>query len=67
MRQLAEWSRSMRISGRNGFAEGAEALAESPSAFERWCDNQIMETIRPQLYNSFSHGTAGSLCARPSE
>ena len=36
------------------YGDGALALAESASAFERWCDNQIMETIRPQLYNSFS-------------
>ena len=39
-----------------GYAEGAEALAESPSAFERWCDNMIIQTIRPQKYNSFSVG-----------
>ena len=38
------------------YGDGALALAESASAFERWCDNQIMETIRPQLYNSFSLG-----------
>lgn len=38
------------------YAKGAEALAESPSAFERWCDNQIIETIRPQLSNPFSAG-----------
>lgn len=38
------------------YAEGAAALEESPSAFERWCDNRMMETIRPQKYNSFSAG-----------
>ncbi len=38
------------------YAEGAKALSESPSAFERWCDNQIIETIRPQKYNPFSVG-----------
>ena len=38
------------------YAEGAAALAESPSAFERWCDNRIIESIRPQKYNSFSVG-----------
>lgn len=38
------------------YAGGAEALAESPSAFERWCDNRIIETIRPQIYNPFSIG-----------
>ena len=38
------------------YAGGAEALAESPSAFERWCDNRIIETIRPQKYNAFTIG-----------
>ena len=33
-----------------------EGTADFLSAFERWCDNQIIETIRPQLYNSFSLG-----------
>lgn len=38
------------------YAGGAEALAESASAFERWCDNRMMETMKPQKYNSFSAG-----------
>lgn len=38
------------------YAKGAQALAESASAFERWCDNQMIETIRPQLYNPFTIG-----------
>jgi V/A-type H+-transporting ATPase subunit C len=38
------------------YAEGARALEESPSAFERWCDNRMMETIKPQKYNAFSVG-----------
>ncbi len=38
------------------YAAGAEALKESPSAFERWCDNRIIEAIRPQKYNPFSVG-----------
>ena len=38
------------------YAEGAEALAESPSAFERWCDNHIIQTISPQKYNAFTIG-----------
>ena len=25
-------------------------------AFERWCDNRIIEAIRPQKYNSFTIG-----------
>lgn len=40
----------------SGYAEGAEALRESPSAFERWCDNRIIQTIKPQKYNAFSVG-----------
>ena len=38
------------------YAEGAQALKESPSAFERWCDNQVIRTIQPQKYNPFSVG-----------
>lgn len=38
------------------YAEGAEALADSPSAFERWCDNRIIQTISPQKYKAFTIG-----------
>jgi ATP synthase, subunit C len=38
------------------YAGGAAALSDSSSAFERWCDNRIIETIRPQKYNSFTIG-----------
>ena len=38
------------------YGDGALALAESASAFERWCDNQIMETIRTVLI-SFSRAS----------
>lgn len=38
------------------YAEGAQALAESASAFERWCDNRIIQTISPQKYNAFTIG-----------
>ncbi|HBA62475.1 MAG TPA: V-type ATP synthase subunit C [Lachnospiraceae bacterium] len=38
------------------YAGGAEALKESPSAFECWCDNRIIETIRPQIHNPFTVG-----------
>ncbi len=40
----------------NGYAEAAEALKDSPSAFERWCDNRIIQTIKPQKSNPFSVG-----------
>ncbi len=50
------------------YAGGAEALASGSSAFERWCDNQIIETIRPQKYNSFSVGPlAAYILARLNE
>lgn len=38
------------------YAEGAQALRESASAFERFCDNRIIKTIKPQKYNAFSIG-----------
>lgn len=38
------------------YAQGGEALKESASAFERWCDNRIIETISPQKYNAFTIG-----------
>ncbi len=38
----------------HGFREGAEALRKSPSAFERWCDNRLIRTIKPQKANSVS-------------
>lgn len=38
------------------YAGGAAALAESASAFERWCDNRMIEIIRPQKYKAFSIG-----------
>ena len=39
-----------------GFAEAAEALKESPSAFEKWCDNRTIEAIKPQHYAISSVG-----------
>lgn len=38
------------------YQEAAEAMKESNSAFERWCDNRMIYTIQPQKYNSFSVG-----------
>lgn len=36
------------------YAGAASALKESVSAFERWCDNLLIEQIRPQKYNPFT-------------
>ncbi len=38
------------------YHEAVQALKESPSAFERWCDDLLIENIRPQKYNPFSIG-----------
>lgn len=38
------------------YAQGAEALKNSTSAFECWCDNQMIKTIRPQIYKPFGIG-----------
>lgn len=38
------------------YAGGAEALSQSMSAFERWCDNRIIQTISPQKYKAFTIG-----------
>lgn len=36
------------------YAGAVEALKVSMAAFERWCDNVLIELIRPQRYNYFS-------------
>lgn len=36
------------------YLQAVEAIKESPSSFERWCDNMIIGHIKPQKYNSFS-------------
>lgn len=38
------------------YADGVEALDHSPSAFERWCDNKMIQTIQPEKYNPFGIG-----------
>ena len=38
------------------YAGGAEALKKSPSAFECWCDNQVIALIQPQISNPFTIG-----------
>ena len=39
-----------------GYGEAVEAIKESPSAFERWCDDRMIETIQVQKYNPFTIG-----------
>ena len=38
------------------YAGGAEAMKESMSAFERWCDNRVIQSIQPQKYKAFTIG-----------
>ena len=36
------------------YSDAVDQLKESLSAFERWCDNRVMEHIKPQRYNPFT-------------
>ena len=50
------------------YQDGAQELRESPSAFERWCDNLLIRRIRPQLRNPFGIGPlAAYILARDNE
>lgn len=50
------------------YADAVPALQESPSAFERWCDDLIIRDIRPQQYNPFTIGPlAAYILARENE
>lgn len=39
-----------------GFGEAVKALEKSKSVFECWCDNKMIEDLKPQKYNSFTIG-----------
>lgn len=39
-----------------GFSDAVAALKKSKSVFECWCDNKIIEDIKPEKYNAFSIG-----------
>lgn len=41
---------------RKGFAEAVEAIKESFSSFERWCDNEMIKKILPQKHKIDSSG-----------
>ena len=36
------------------YKDAVKAIQASPSSFERWCDNLIIENIKPQKYNPFT-------------
>ena len=53
---LAGESSVMDYLREEGYEEAADALKESASAFERWCDNRVIRAVQPQKYNAFSAG-----------
>lgn len=36
------------------YSDAIAAIKEAPSAFEKWCDDRLIDHIRPQKYNSFT-------------
>ncbi len=53
---------------RTVYAGAIPEIKLSPSAFERWCDNKIIESIRPQIHNPFTIGPlAAYILARENE
>ncbi len=50
------------------YEEGINELKQSLSFFERWCENRLIQEIRPQKYNPFTIGPiAAYLIARDNE
>lgn len=50
------------------YAGAVQALKDSPSAFESWCDNLLIEKIKPQKYNPFTISpVAAYILARENE
>lgn len=50
------------------YADAIEEIKKSPSAFEIWCDNKMMEYIKPQRYNPFTiEPLAAYILARENE
>lgn len=48
--------------------EAAEALRDGPVAFERWCDDLLLRSLKPQKMDSFSLGpVAAYVAARQAE
>ena len=52
----AEFMKKAQYLEGTSYREGADALRISPSAFERWCDNKMTDSMRSQKYESFSVG-----------
>ena len=54
--------------GRTVYADAISQIRTSPSAFERWCDNLLIEKIRPEIHHPFTIGPlAAYILARDNE
>ncbi len=50
------------------YADAIDELKQSLASFERWCDNRMIETIRPEIHNPFGIGPiAAYILARDNE
>ncbi|MCR5675608.1 MAG: V-type ATPase subunit [Lachnospiraceae bacterium] len=53
---------------RTTYADAISEIRKSPSAFERWCDNLMIEKIRPEIHHPFTIGPlAAYILARENE
>ena len=53
---------------RTVYADAISEIRKSPSAFERWCDNLLMDKIRPEIHHPFTIGPlAAYILARDNE
>lgn len=54
--------------GGTDYADAVPALEQSASAFERWCDNLVINYVRPQQFQAFGIGPlAGYILGRENE
>ena len=52
----------------SSLADAVDELKASVASFERWCDNRMIETIRPEIHNPFGIGPiAAYILARENE
>ena len=50
------------------YSDAVEELKKSLAAFERWCDNRMIRTIKPEIHNPFGIGPlAAYILARDNE
>lgn len=53
---------------RTRYAEAAQELKKSTASFERWCDNALIRSVKPQIHNPFGIGPlAAYILARENE